>query len=78
MATGSVQGLSMRTLLRPGRHGSLVRLESRRGTRFVLAGPDQKRPRVFFDLGEAVRSFESVEMAGRQGDSQSQADARSN
>lgn len=51
----------MRTLLRPGRRGLLVKLEGRRGTRFLVAGDGRKQRRVFFTLQDAVRSFEGLE-----------------
>jgi len=63
----------MRTLLRPGRHGLLVRLEGRGGTRFVLANAHRRRRRVFHDLDEAVRSFERVEKYGDEYDSEPRA-----
>jgi len=55
----------MRTLLRPGRRGSLVKLEGRGGTR-LFSGPERNARRVFFDLEEAVRSFELVELGTEQ------------
>jgi hypothetical protein len=51
----------MRTLLRPGRYGVLVKEEGARGTRFLVRGPEAKDRSVFVDLEIALRSFERVE-----------------
>jgi hypothetical protein len=51
----------MRTLLRPGRYGVLVKVEGARGTRFLVRGPEAKDRSVFLDLDIALRSFEQVE-----------------
>lgn len=52
----------MRTLIRAGRRGALVRIEGdRQGTRFFLRGPERAEREVFFDLEAATLSFEAVE-----------------
>ena len=50
----------MRTLLRPGRNGVLVKVEEQGWTSFVLAGPTDK-DHVYLDLTAALTSFEDVE-----------------
>jgi hypothetical protein len=56
----------MRTLVRAGRIGVLVRLESRRGTQFLVAGPEPDDRRLFYDATAAARSFEQVERGLRR------------
>lgn len=53
--------LGMRTLLRPGRTGHLVKIEGRGGTRFLFNDQASRKPRVLFDLDEAMRVFEAAE-----------------
>ena len=50
----------MRTLVRAGRRGVLVRVEEGGWTSFVLGGADDN-DRVYFDLAAAVTSFEDIE-----------------
>lgn len=50
----------MRTLVRPGRLGVLVRVEERGTTAFLLAGVDDAA-QVYFDPAEALASFQDVE-----------------
>jgi hypothetical protein len=51
----------MRTLLRPGRRGLLVKIEGHGGTRFLVGDPRAEKPRVVYDLEAAVRLFENLE-----------------
>ena len=52
----------MRTLVRAGRRGVLVRIEgSRKGTHFLVGGPEPAERETYFDLDAATRSFEAVE-----------------
>ena len=62
---GWVRGVVMRTLLRPGRRGILIKIESRGGARFLVGGPQPKDRRTFFDFEAALQSFEDIE-CGRQ------------
>ena len=50
----------MRTLVRPGQRGVLVRVEERGTTSFVLAGIGEAAE-VYFDPAEALASFQEVE-----------------
>jgi hypothetical protein len=50
----------MRTLVRPGQRGVLVRVEEGGTTSFLLAGVDD-RAEVYFDPAEALASFQDVE-----------------
>ncbi len=52
----------MRTLVRAGLRGVLVRIEGdRKGVRFYLSGPVETWHETYFDADLAVRSFEAVE-----------------
>ena len=51
----------MRTLLRPGRRGVLVKVEDRGRACFLVGGPAPKDRQTFFDLDAAVHSFEDLE-----------------
>ena len=51
----------MQTLVRPGRRAVLVKIEGRKGTRFMVGAADPAEQEVYFDLGDATRSFENVE-----------------
>ena len=57
----------MRTLLRPGLKGVLVKVDGRGGPRFLVDGPSKGDCRMFFDLSEAERSFAIIEF-GRSSD----------
>jgi hypothetical protein len=39
----------------------LIKIEGRKGTRFMVGGDVPAEQEVYFDLGDATRSFESVE-----------------
>ena len=56
----------MRTLLRPGLKGALVKIDGRGGPRFFVAGPGDGDRSMFFDVFEAERSFADIEN-GRAG-----------
>ena len=62
----------MRTLLRPGLRGVLVKVDGRGGPRFLVGGPSKADRRMFFDLSEAERSFVVIEF-GRGGDATAKA-----
>ena len=51
----------MQTLVRAGRRGVLVKIEGRRGTQFLVSGPEPADRQVFADARAAVRTFEAVE-----------------
>lgn len=51
----------MRTLLRPGRLGVLVKIDGRGGPRFYVDGPEPADQHTFFELAAAVRQFEGIE-----------------
>lgn len=56
----------MRTLVRAGTQGVLVRIEGGRiGTHFLVSGPGPTDQDAYFDLDLATRSFKSVEQGGR-------------
>jgi hypothetical protein len=56
----------MRTLVRAGRRGVLVRIEGgRKGTHFLVGGSEPAERETFFDLEAATRSFEAVERGSR-------------
>lgn len=55
----------MRTLLRPGRKGLVVRLDGRGRTQFLVEGDDPRDHEVVFELDEALRRFEDVERGQR-------------
>jgi hypothetical protein len=55
----------MRTLLRPGRNGSIVRLDGRSRTQFLVEGADPRDHEIVFELDEALRRFEAVERGQR-------------
>jgi hypothetical protein len=55
----------MRTLLRPGRRGFVVRLDGRGRTEFLVEGTDARDHEVVFELEEALRRFEGVERGER-------------
>jgi len=50
----------MRTLLRPGRKGVLVKIEERGLTAFVIGGAAEEEL-VYLDFGEALCSFAELE-----------------
>ena len=54
----------MRTLVRPGQRGVLVRVEERGTTSFLIAGLDHEAE-VYFDPAEALASFRDVEQGAR-------------
>jgi hypothetical protein len=56
----------MRTLVRAGRIGVLIRLEDRRGTHFLVSGPEPDDRQLFYDATAAARSFEQVERGMRR------------
>jgi hypothetical protein len=51
----------MRTLLRPGRVGVLVKIDGRGGPRFYVDGPERADQHTFFELAAAERQFEGIE-----------------
>jgi hypothetical protein len=55
----------MRTLLRPGRRGFVVRLDGRGRTEFLVEGDDPRDHEVVFELDEALRRFADVECGKR-------------
>jgi hypothetical protein len=56
----------MRTLVRAGQRGILVRIEGgRKGTHFFVGGPEPAERETYFDLEAATRSFEAIERGVR-------------
>jgi hypothetical protein len=55
----------MRTLLRPGRKGFVVKLDGRGRTLFIVEGEDPRDHEVVFELDEALRRFADVERGKR-------------
>ena len=52
----------MRTLVRPGKRGVIVKVEGGpKGTHFLVSGPGPTDRQTFFDPDLAARSFEAVE-----------------
>ncbi len=64
MRTG-VYGADMRTLMRPGRRGVLVKIEARGQTRFLVGGEDLSDREIYLDWGAALQSFEAIELGVR-------------
>jgi hypothetical protein len=55
----------MRTLVRPGRKGFIVRLDGRGRTLFLVEGADSRDHEVVFEFDEALRRFADVERGVR-------------